>query len=213
MQMDTAFAVPFMKRDDETLYDYCLSFSPAAPFFGVPWRFAATLKIAPGAILAPKAKTSAAPKAKVKIIAEPMKDAVVEPAAEPAAEAVESVAPVETDETVEAPAEAPAEVVAVETVAAVEAAVATPGEAAVEADAAAPEGLFAEAPAVIDDLKLIKGVGPKLEAELNAIGIYTFAQIAAMTQPQLVWIDEQISSVRGRPVRDNWAGQAKALVG
>ena len=30
-----------------------------------------------------------------------------------------------------------------------------------------------------DDLKLISGVGPKLEGVLNGLGIYTYAQVAA----------------------------------
>ena len=77
----------------------------------------------------------------------------------------------------------------------------------------APETLTAPRGGKADDLKMIKGVGPKLEAELNALGIYTFAQIAAMTESDLIWLDEQISSVRGRPMRDDWVGQAKALAG
>lgn len=200
MQMETAFAVPFLKRDDETLYDYCLSFSPAAPFFGVPWRFAAGIKVAAG-------KTPAAPAE----VAQAMIDEAVEvteKVAETLEAAVEAMAESITAKAtlVAAPADdAPVDVPA------------APVEKAqtdlLGAASAAPEGLLAKAPAVIDDLKLIKGVGPKLEAELNGLGIYTFAQIAAMTETHLIWLDDQISSVRGRPMRDDWAGQAKALAG
>lgn len=212
MQMETAFAVPFQKRDDETFYNYCLSFSPAAPFFGVPWRFAPKVKV-----------TADAPEAEVKDVApaiETLEAAVEVMAAGIAATAKLVAAPADDAPVdvppVDVPAEAPVEA-AVE----VEAVVETVAEDVAEdtqtdllgAASAAPSGLFAEAPAVIDDLKLIKGVGPKLEAELNGIGIYTFAQIAAMTEPQLIWLDEQISSVRGRPMRDDWAGQSKALAG
>lgn len=210
MQMETAFAVPFLKRDDETFYNYCLSFSPAAPFFGVPWRFAAGFKIAPSA------KTEAPAD-----VAQTMIDDAVEvtekvaETLEAAVEAMaESIAP--KAQIVDAPADDAPVDAPVETVEAVEAVEEAAEEVQTDllgAASAAPEGLMAEAPAVIDDLKLIKGVGPKLEAELNGIGIYTFAQIAAMTEPQMIWLDEQISSVRGRPLRDDWAGQAKALNG
>jgi NADH-quinone oxidoreductase subunit E len=241
MQMETAFAVPFMKRDNETFYNYCLSFSPAAPFFGVPWRFAAGLKIVPDA---PKAGVEAAQaviddavlvtekvaetlEAAVKVMAAgiaaeaanieaPADDVPVEAA--PVEAAPVEAAPVEAVMAEAAPVEAvmaeaaPVQVALVETTEAVED-VQTDLLDAASAASAAPEGLLTEAPTVIDDLKLIKGVGPKLEAELNGIGIYTFAQIATMTEAQIVWLDEQISSVRGRPMRDDWAGQAKALAG
>ena len=35
-------------------------------------------------------------------------------------------------------------------------------------------------PAQVDDLKRIKGIGPKLEELLNSLGIYQFAQIAQL---------------------------------
>lgn len=224
MQMETAFAVPFMKRDNETFYNYCLSFSPAAPFFGVPWRFAAGLKIVPDA---PKAGVEAAQAViddavlVTEKVAETLEAAVKVMAAGIAAEVANIEAPADDVPVEAAPVEAvmaeaaPVQVALVETTEAVEDVQTDLLDAASAASAAsaAPEGLLTEAPTVIDDLKLIKGVGPKLEAELNGIGIYTFAQIATMTEAQIVWLDEQISSVRGRPMRDDWAGQAKALAG
>lgn len=218
MQMETAFAVPFMKRDNETFYNYCLSFSPAAPFFGVPWRFAAGLKIVPDA---PKAGVEAAQAViddavlVTEKVAETLEAAVKVMAAGIAAEAANIEAPADDVPVEAAPVEAvmaeaaPVQVALVETAEAVE----DVQTDLLDAASAAPEGLLTEAPTMIDDLKLIKGVGPKLEAELNGIGIYTFAQIATMTEAQIVWLDEQISSVRGRPMRDDWAGQAKALAG
>lgn len=202
MNLDQAFAAPLMKREDETLTDYWLSFSPAAPFFGVPYRFADLFKPAALSEFAPKGAFAAFTFAKGDA------DAPVAPAAampDDAADAVE-----EAEAIVEELGETAA-VVAEEAAAATE-------EAATDlfaapAGPAAPAGLLAEAPAAIDDLKLLKGVGPKLEAELNGLGIYTFKQIAEMTEDNLHWIDEQISSVRGRPIRDDWSGQARALAG
>ena len=62
-----------------------------------------------------------------------------------------------------------------------------------------------------DDLKAISGIGPKLEKQLNGMGITHYAQIAAFTAKDLAWVDEQIGAFKGRPKRDDWVGQAKAL--
>jgi NADH-quinone oxidoreductase subunit E len=61
-----------------------------------------------------------------------------------------------------------------------------------------------------DDLKLISGVGPKLEQKLNALGITRFAQIAAWTAEDVARFDDQLN-FRGRIDRDKWIEQAKAL--
>ncbi len=42
-----------------------------------------------------------------------------------------------------------------------------------------------------DDLKRIKGVGPKLEALLHSLGIYHFDQIAAWGPAEVAWVDCQ----------------------
>lgn len=62
-----------------------------------------------------------------------------------------------------------------------------------------------------DDLKMIKGVGPKLEALLHSMGIYHFDQIAAWTEAELAWVDANIEGFKGRASRDNWIGQAQKL--
>jgi predicted flap endonuclease-1-like 5' DNA nuclease len=62
-----------------------------------------------------------------------------------------------------------------------------------------------------DDLKLIAGIGPKLEQKLNSIGIWHYAQIAAWTQPQIDWVNAAIS-FHGRVERERWVLQAKALL-
>jgi len=62
-----------------------------------------------------------------------------------------------------------------------------------------------------DDLKKIKGIGPKFEGDLNAKGVYYFRQIAAWTKKDVAMIDEIIDSFPGRIERDEWVKQAKAL--
>jgi NADH-quinone oxidoreductase subunit E len=67
-----------------------------------------------------------------------------------------------------------------------------------------------EKPEKPDDLKMISGVGPKIEGVLNGIGIYTFAQIAALSKAQSDWLDAYIS-FSGRIERDEWVKQAEVL--
>lgn len=62
-----------------------------------------------------------------------------------------------------------------------------------------------------DDLKRIKGVGPKLEALLNTLGFYHYDQIAAWTDEEIAWVDDHLEDFRGRVTRDGWVGQAKVL--
>jgi predicted flap endonuclease-1-like 5' DNA nuclease len=62
-----------------------------------------------------------------------------------------------------------------------------------------------------DNLRLMKGVGPKLAALLNGLGITRFAQIAAWTDADIARIDPQLGSFQGRIVRDNWVDQAHYL--
>lgn len=63
-----------------------------------------------------------------------------------------------------------------------------------------------------DDLKQISGVGPKLEEELNAAGVYHFDQIASWTEAEVAWADENLIKFKGRISRDDWVGQAKTLM-
>ncbi|PRD41944.1 NADH-quinone oxidoreductase subunit NuoE [Phyllobacterium phragmitis] len=67
-----------------------------------------------------------------------------------------------------------------------------------------------EKPAAVDDLKLISGVGPKIEGILHDLGIYTYAQIAAWKKPERDWIDGYLK-FKGRIEREDWVKQAKAL--
>lgn len=62
-----------------------------------------------------------------------------------------------------------------------------------------------------DDLKLIKGVGPKLEALLHSLGFYHFDQVAAWSAAEIAWVDRNLDGFKGRVVRDRWVAQAKIL--
>ncbi|KAA0698367.1 NADH-quinone oxidoreductase subunit E [Neorhizobium sp. P12A] len=75
-------------------------------------------------------------------------------------------------------------------------------------DASRPAAV--EKPATPDDLKMISGVGPKIEATLHEIGIFTFAQIASWKQHEREWVDGYLS-FHGRIERDDWVKQADAL--
>ena len=72
-----------------------------------------------------------------------------------------------------------------------------------------PAGI--QRPAAPDDLKAISGVGPKLEAVLNGLGLWTWSQIAALDAAEIAWLDEHLG-FSGRIGRDDWAGQATKLV-
>lgn len=63
-----------------------------------------------------------------------------------------------------------------------------------------------------DDLKLIKGVGPKLEGILHELGVYHFDQIAGWTPAEVAWVDARLK-FKGRIDRDGWIEQAKSFAG
>ncbi|MFE0015302.1 NADH-quinone oxidoreductase subunit E [Mesorhizobium sp. NPDC059054] len=71
-----------------------------------------------------------------------------------------------------------------------------------------PKGI--SKPAAVDDLKLISGVGPKIEATLHELGIFTYAQVASWKKAEREWVDGYLS-FHGRIEREDWVKQAKAL--
>ena len=75
----------------------------------------------------------------------------------------------------------------------------------------APTSLLTEAPAEVDDLKRIKGVGPVMEGVLNRKGVYLFRQIANFTDQDVAWVNSAIDAFPGRVERDDWVGQAQSL--
>ncbi|PID36452.1 MAG: hypothetical protein CR993_05135 [Rhodobacterales bacterium] len=74
-----------------------------------------------------------------------------------------------------------------------------------------PETLSAARDGQPDDLKMIKGVGPKLEIMCNELGFYHFDQIANWTADEVAWVDANLEGFKGRVSRDNWVEQAKVL--
>ncbi len=62
-----------------------------------------------------------------------------------------------------------------------------------------------------DDLKQIKGIGPKLEDLCHSLGVYYFEQIASWGPDEIAWMDANLEGFYGRVSRDDWVGQAKIL--
>lgn len=74
-----------------------------------------------------------------------------------------------------------------------------------------PDGMEGPRGGVSDDLKKIKGVGPKLELVCNSLGFWHFDQIAAWTADEIAWVDSNLEGFYGRVSRDEWVAQAKIL--
>ncbi len=62
-----------------------------------------------------------------------------------------------------------------------------------------------------DDLLQLKGVGPKLNALLNGLGVMRFDQIAAWGAHEIGEVDAHLGSFKGRILRDDWVEQAGLL--
>jgi predicted flap endonuclease-1-like 5' DNA nuclease len=102
---------------------------------------------------------------------------------------------------------------------------AEPGDETTEAeleDAAAEQSLgvamptfseapTAEIPAVTDDLRRIRGIGPSMERKLQGIGIVSYRQLALLDGAELERVRAELTDFRGRIEREDWAGQARAL--
>lgn len=72
-----------------------------------------------------------------------------------------------------------------------------------------PPRQFASAPAVIDDLKHIFGVGPVLEKMLHGLGVYQFKQVALWSAEDIRFFDQQLHEFHGRIERENWVRSAQ----
>ncbi|MCB1866420.1 MAG: hypothetical protein KDG50_13460 [Chromatiales bacterium] len=68
-----------------------------------------------------------------------------------------------------------------------------------------------DAPTSNDDLKLINGIGPKIEAMLKEMGITSYRQIAAFTADDLDTVAAALKAFPDRMQRDDWKGQAGRL--
>jgi predicted flap endonuclease-1-like 5' DNA nuclease len=79
-----------------------------------------------------------------------------------------------------------------------------------EVDDAKPANLISEVVLDGDDLKKIKGVGPKLEKLLNELGISNYQQIAGWQQKDIDSVNAKLS-FSGKIDREDWVTQAKCL--
>lgn len=87
-----------------------------------------------------------------------------------------------------------------------------PEPASAPAPAPAPEAPAAPAASgEADDLRQIKGVGPKLVTILAEQGVTRFDQIAAWTEEDVARVDATLGRFSGRIERDQWVEQAKLL--
>src|SRR6266516_8143900 len=67
-------------------------------------------------------------------------------------------------------------------------------------------------PPRIDNLRLINGIGPAVEKRLNGVGIFTFAQLAALSPADIAAAVADIAGLSAeRIVKQDWIGQARKL--
>ena len=74
-----------------------------------------------------------------------------------------------------------------------------------------PKMMDAPREAGADDLKMIKGIGPKLEQLLHRLGVFHFDQVAKWSDEEVLWVDQNLEGFKGRVTRDDWVEQAKLL--
>lgn len=67
------------------------------------------------------------------------------------------------------------------------------------------------APSASGDLARLKGVGPKLVAQLADLGVTSIAQVAAWDEADIDRIDAQLGRFSGRIRRDAWVEQARLI--
>ncbi len=66
-------------------------------------------------------------------------------------------------------------------------------------------------PSETDDLKLIIGIGPAVEKRLHGVGIFTFAQLAALSPAAIAAAVTGLSGLSAeRITRQDWIGRAVA---
>lgn len=63
-----------------------------------------------------------------------------------------------------------------------------------------------------DDLAAIRGIGPKLAEQLNALGIHRYGDLANLDERGVARLEAQLGGIPGRIERDRWPEQARALM-
>ena len=170
-----------------------------------PWQGKGAGK---AAVKAPKSAKSAEPAAKSGLTQKEVAEkSTARPAPKAAAKAAEA-APATKAKPAKSSAAAPKKAAKAEAPAAVPAST----QAAGATDAGTkPATLKAARKGGADDLKMIKGVGPKLEAMLHGLGFFHFDQVASWTEAEVSWVDQNLEGFKGRVTRDAWVAQAKLL--
>ncbi|MEG8044049.1 hypothetical protein O6V14_10225 [Sphingomonas faeni] len=88
----------------------------------------------------------------------------------------------------------------------------TPLEPAPIAPAPTPIESTQPTPSYADDpVTQLKGLGPKVAAQLGALGVATIGQMAALSESEAQRIDAQLGNFTGRMGRDRWIEQARLL--
>jgi predicted flap endonuclease-1-like 5' DNA nuclease len=148
---------------------------------------------------APKAKASAKPTA-------PVKPKAAAPKAEVKSPTAKTAAPKAAKPKAAPKAAAPAPAVAKD--AAPKAEKPKVPKVAVPKAAAPKAAKAAKGP---DNLRLIKGLGPKLNTMLNDLGVTRFDQIAGLDVAAVAALDAKLGTFAGRITRDNFVDQAGLL--
>ncbi|WP_417622812.1 hypothetical protein [Parasphingorhabdus sp.] len=133
-------------------------------------------------------------------------DGLLEKAGEPVRPAEPQPEPAKPATALPTPAPAPAPTAV--------ASPAPPAKPAVEPKAAPVPADRPNIPASVgepDNLRLIKGVGPKLNTLLISLGVTRFDQIAGWKEAEISEVDQYLGSFSGRITRDAWIDQAKFL--
>lgn len=66
--------------------------------------------------------------------------------------------------------------------------------------------------AVITELTVLKGVGPRVAARLTELGVDSLAALAALSPERAAAIDAELGNFAGRMARDKWVEQARLIV-
>jgi NADH-quinone oxidoreductase subunit E len=62
-----------------------------------------------------------------------------------------------------------------------------------------------------DNLKKVRGIGPKIEQTLNDLGIFHYDQIAGLSRENILWLNNHLH-FPGRIEREQWVEQTRELV-
>lgn len=65
----------------------------------------------------------------------------------------------------------------------------------------------------LENLQLIRGIGPAIEKTLQTLGIRSLEQIAELTAEDIHRVAAEIRGFSSRIARENWVGQARKLLG